>query len=196
MVTGVALAVGGYPVVGSRSDPTATLNVNAPGATVPGADPSAPMAASVPVRLEISTIGVDSVLSPLGLLSDGTVEVPESGFPAGWYTGAPTPGELGPAIIVGHVDWRGPAVFYDLHSVAVGAEVDVTRADGSVAIFRVTDVGKYQTDAFPTVLVYGELAYAGLRLITCAGEFDAATGRYDFNIVVFAELVSSVPPPR
>jgi len=195
-VIAVALASGAFRGAGDPRDPTATLKVNSPGVTLPDAGASAPMAASVPVRLEIPSIGVDSGLSKLGLLPDGTVEVPATGFPAGWYTGAPTPGELGPAIIVGHVDWKGPAVFFDLHLVAIGAEVDVTRTDGSVAVFRVTDVGTYLTDAFPTVLVYGEIPFAGLRLITCGGAFDDAAGLYDFNIVVFAELVRSSVPPK
>jgi len=195
-IVAIALASGVFRGSGDPRDPTATLKVNAPGLTSPGAGASAPMAASVPVRLAIPSIGVDSGLSKLGLLPDGTVEVPATGFPAGWYTGAPTPGEVGPAIIVGHVDWKGPAVFFDLHLVAVGAEVDVTRTDGSVAVFRVTDVGTYRTDAFPTVLVYGEIPYAGLRLITCGGAFDAAAGSYDFNIVVFAELVRSSVPAK
>jgi sortase (surface protein transpeptidase) len=152
------------------------------------------MWASVPTRLQIPSISVDSGLSPLGLQADGTMEVPASGFPAGYYTGAPTPGELGPAIIAGHIDWNGPAVFFLLHTVAVGAEVDVTREDGSVAVFEVTEVGEYPKDAFPTALVYGDLDYAGLRLITCGGAFDKATGHYEVNVVVFAKLVRSTPP--
>ena len=76
----------------------------------------------MPVRVEVPSIGVDSTLMDLGLTSDGSLEVPPSGFPAGWYTGAPTPGELGPAIIVGHVDWAGKAgVFYRLRSIHPGA---------------------------------------------------------------------------
>ena len=63
-----------------------------------------PMASSTPIRVQIPAIGVDSELMELGLQADGTMEVPPGGFPAGWYTGAPTPGELGPAVIAGHVD--------------------------------------------------------------------------------------------
>src|SRR5450756_2608341 len=86
---------------------------------------------STPVRLRIAAIGVDSGLMDLGLRADGSLEVPPSGFPAGWYTGGPTPGELGPAIIAGHIDWNGPGVFYNLHNLKPGDQVTVTRADGS-----------------------------------------------------------------
>jgi LPXTG-site transpeptidase (sortase) family protein len=129
----------------------------------------------------------------LGLRSDGTMQVPARGFPAGWFTGAPTPGELGPAIIAGHVDMKGPGVFYDLHKLTAGDRVIVTRKDGTEPVFRVTQVQRFAKDAFPTKLVYGNIDHAGLRLITCGGTFNRSTGHYQDNIVVFADLV---PPHR
>ncbi len=65
------------------------------------------MAASCPVRVQIPAIGVNSELISLGLAAGGGLQVPPSGFPAGWYTGGPTPGQPGPAVIAGHVDWDG-----------------------------------------------------------------------------------------
>jgi len=154
---------------------------------------SDPMEESAPVRLTVDSIGVDTPLMDLGLQSDGTLEVPPDGTLAGWFTGAPTPGELGPAVIAGHVDWIGPAIFHDLHLMAPGDLIDVERADGSTAVFAVTEVGQYPKNEFPTEAVYGPVSFAGLRLITCGGVFDPATGHYDDNIVVFAKLVSSTP---
>jgi len=148
------------------------------------------MARSVPVRLQIAAIGVDSTLMDLGLRADGTMEVPPSGFPAGWFTGAPTPGELGPAIIAGHIDWKGPGVFFELHNLKPGDRVIITRKDGSKPVFRVTRVAQFQKDQFPTTLVYGNIDHAGLRLITCGGSFNRATGHYEDNIVAFADLVA------
>jgi len=148
---------------------------------------------SVPVRLQIAAIGVDSRLMDLGLKADGTMQVPPSGFPAGWYTGMPTPGQVGPAIIVGHVDWKGPGVFYNLHKLKPGELVAVTRTDGSKPVFRVTRVQQFPKDQFPTKAVYGPLDHAGLRLITCGGTFNSQTGHYEDNIVAFADLVS---PPQ
>lgn len=161
----------------------------------PEADAWAPLAESAPVRLEIPSIGVDTALMELGLMADGTLEVPPDGSLAGWFTGAPTPGEMGPAVIAGHVDWLGPGVFHDLSLVAVGDSIVVSRADGSAALFEVTDVGQYAKSAFPTDEVYGPVSFAALRVITCGGVFDDATGHYDDNIVVFAKLVSSGPNP-
>ncbi|MFU8841944.1 MAG: class F sortase [Nitriliruptoraceae bacterium] len=152
------------------------------------------MAAAAPVRLHIPAIGVDSDLMDLGLQPDGTLEVPPVGFPAGWYSGAPTPGELGPAIIAGHVDWGGqPGVFFDLRELSTGDEIAIARQDGTTARFRVTSVERFAKDAFPTQAVYGDLDHAGLRLITCGGSFDRQMRSYVDNLVVFAELVGGDP---
>jgi sortase (surface protein transpeptidase) len=147
------------------------------------------MARSTPVRIQIPAIGVDSTLMSLGLEDDGSLEVPPEGFPAGWYTGAPTPGELGPAIIAGHVDWAGsPGVFFALRDLAPGDPITVNRDDGSTAVFRVDSVQQFPKDAFPTDAVYADIDHAGLRLITCGGSFDRDARSYEDNIVVFAAL--------
>jgi len=157
---------------------------------VPNVRVAAHLARSVPVRLQIGAIGVDSTLMSLGLRADGTMEVPQSGFPAGWFTGAPTPGELGPAIIAGHIDWKGPGVFYNLDNLQPGDQITITRKDGSKPVFRVTRVAQFSKDRFPTSLVYGNLDHAALRLITCGGSFNSASGHYEDNIVAFADLVA------
>lgn len=144
---------------------------------------------STPERLRIDAIGVDTDLVGLGLKDDGTMQVPAGAFPAGWYRGAPTPGELGPAIIVGHVDWAGTqGVFADLDALDAGDEVAVSRGDGTTAMFTVTHVERVAKHAFPTTAVYGDLDHAGLRLITCGGVFDQAAGSYEDNVIVYAEL--------
>ncbi len=163
-----------------------------PSAAVPQVVAAAHLASSVPIRLQIGAIGVDSGLIGLGLERDGSLEVPVGGFPAGWFTGAPTPGELGPAIIAGHVDMNGPAVFYNLHNLKVGDRVTVTRRDGSKPVFRVTRIAQFPKDHFPTNVVYGNIDHAGLRLITCGGTFNARSGHYEDNLVVFADLVAPV----
>jgi hypothetical protein len=182
----------------SSPTPVPVPSVVPQASAAPTAAPSAVeplhMAKSVPVRVQIPAIGVDSPLMDLGLQSDGTMEVPPKGFPAGWYTGAPTPGEVGPSILAGHLDWNGAAgVFYRLGDLKPGDTVTVGRKDGSVAVFSVTRVEQFKKDAFPTDLVYGNIDYAGMRLITCGGSFDQKAGHYRDNIVAFAELVSSRP---
>jgi hypothetical protein len=153
---------------------------------------------SVPLSIDIPAIGVQSPLLQLGLNPDHTVEVPPLDEPdseAGWYKYSPTPGELGPSVILGHVDSAhyGPAVFYKLGELRPNDLVEVTRADGSVAVFAVDRVAEYSKARFPTQEVYGNLDHAGLRLITCGGAFDFSARSYRDNVVVFASLVSSHP---
>lgn len=148
------------------------------------------MRRSLPRHVAIPAVKIDAGLLRLGLNADGTLEVPWKPLMAGWYQGSPTPGQLGPAVIAGHVDsWAtGPAVFYRLGQVPVGARVLVTRADGSVADFKVTAVTSYPKTAFPTDAVYGDVNRAELRLITCAN-WNSTTQEYDDDVVVFARLV-------
>lgn len=102
----------------------------------------------------------------------------------------PTPGQLGPAALLGHVDVAatGPAVFYRLRTLVPGDTVHVTRADHRVAVFRIYRVAAFAKKAFPTRTVHGPTSGAQLRLITCGGPFDATTGSYLDNIVAFARL--------
>jgi hypothetical protein len=169
----------------------------------PPVSPSHPRAAVVetvlprskPVAIDIPSIGVRSSILSLGLNADGTVQVPSgtSYDEAGWYRFSPTPGSLGPAVILGHVSGAGHAsVFFRLGDLRPGNRVRVTRRDGSIAAFEVTGVRRYPKDHFPTHLVYGNTNHAALRLITCGGSFDFSTGHYVDNVVVFATLVDRV----
>lgn len=138
-------------------------------------------------------IGVHAGLLTLGVAPDGRVAVPPLDSPdAGWYEHSPTPGELGPAVLLGHVDSArtGPGVFYDLRMLQPGDTVRVTRADGGVVAFRVDRIGQYPKAAFPTAAVYGDIDHAGLRLITCGGPFDRSARSYVDDVVVFASAIA------
>ena len=149
-----------------------------------------PLRAARPVHLRIPAIGVDSALVELGLQPDGTLQVPADGSVAGWFTGSPAPGALGPAVVAAHVDWdHEPGVFFRLRELERGDEVDVAGQDGTTARFTVLAVEQYPKDTFPTERVYGDIDHAGLRLITCGGAFDRAARSYRDNVVVYAGLV-------
>jgi sortase (surface protein transpeptidase) len=154
------------------------------------------------VRITIPAIKVNSSLQQLGLSSPGVMAVPVPGphyNEAGWYKYSPTPGSLGPAVIVGHVDSaaEGPSVFYLLGGLKPRDQVYVTLANGSVARFAVDAVRRYPKVHFPSQLVFGNTTAADLRLVTCGGPFDSATGHYLDNIIVLASLVGvrGGPPP-
>jgi hypothetical protein len=182
----------------TRPGPPAPQATSAPAGPVRGLtqpDGVLTLAPSVPVALSIPSLRVTSGLTKLGLNTDRTVQVPVSYHEAGWYDLGPTPGSLGPAVILGHVDSKaGPGIFYRLGTLRPGAALTVTLADGATATFSVTAVAEYRKDVFPTQLIYGPLDYPGLRLVTCGGAFDARTGHYLSNIVAYARLTASTPP--
>jgi hypothetical protein len=152
---------------------------------------------SVPVFVHIPAIGVTSELLHLGVDADGAIQVPSLYTEAGeaaWYKYSVTPGQIGPSVIEGHVDsYAGPAVFFRLGALRPGDRIDVRLADRVTAVFRVTGVREYLKSRFPAKAIYGATPYAALRLITCGGAFDYATGHYLSSTVVYASLISSVP---
>ena len=145
----------------------------------------------VPAEIEIPRIEATSSLVGLGLAADGTVEVPpvEQPMQAGWFTGAPKPGEPGPAVVLGHVNGSGrPGIFARLHELAEGDEILIRRTDGTVARFTVTRVDQVPKADFPTEAVYGDTEAPELRIVTCGGTFDHDAHSYRDNVIVYAEL--------
>jgi sortase (surface protein transpeptidase) len=158
---------------------------------VPPRGKPTPLPVSAPVEVRIPDLRVAGKPMRLGRTADGSMEIPRAAQTIGWYAEGPTPGARGPAVLAAHVTYNGErGAFYDLAVMKKGQRIEVERADGRTAVFTVTSVGQYSKDRFPTVDVYANLDHAGLRLITCAGDYDEKTRRYPDNIVVFAELAT------
>lgn len=167
----------------------AAPQVEPAGDTVPTPGPDA-LPRAVPVHLTLSRVGIDTNLISLGLNPDGTLQVPvpEADSPAGWYQGLASPGENGPAVIVGHVDAPGArAAFFNLGAARAGDRVQVARGDGITAEFVVDLVASFPSTEFPTAAVYGATDRPVLRLVTCGGTFVPGEG-YDRSVVVFASM--------
>jgi sortase (surface protein transpeptidase) len=149
---------------------------------------------SDPVRLVIPAIELNTELIALGKNQDGTLEVPARTDIAGWYKHAPTPGEVGPAIIAGHLNnytsWDG--VFSKLSHVTPGDIIDISRSDGKTVQFTVDRLEQVSQLDFPTKAIYGDINYPGLRLITCGGSYNYLAGGYSENTVVFATMVDPI----
>jgi Sortase domain len=155
---------------------------------------------SKPVLIDIPAIGVRSTLQHLGLTAQGTLQVPAPGphyNQAAWYKLSQTPGSPGPAVITGHVDSaaQGRSVFYNLGDLRPTCGLETRSwSPARTGWSRTSGWTGYATtpkDLFPSQLVYGNTRHAALRLITCGGPFDNATGHYVDNIIVFASLVGS-----
>ncbi|RMI06660.1 class F sortase [Cellulomonas triticagri] len=178
------------PESGPAPDPAA--------ATGPAYQDPAPRASAaevpdgvVPTRVRIPRLGVDSTLEDLAVGADGRITPPVDWQRAGWYSGGVVPGEVGPAVLAGHVDSPdGPAVFWDLADLAAGDEVVVTLSDGTDRTFTVDRALHAAKAEFPTSDVYRPTPTPQLRLITCSGDWDPATGHYEDNLVVFASATA------
>jgi hypothetical protein len=152
-----------------------------------------PLDRSDPTHLSIARVGIFTDLMELGLNPDRTLEVPPDteDAPAGWYRNLASPGENGPAVIVGHLDSPDDkGVFFNLGAVREGDTIVVERRDGSTATFTVDLVASFAGRAFPTAGVYGSTAHPGLRLVTCGGKFSPGAG-YEDSVIVFASLTGS-----
>ena len=149
---------------------------------------------SRPVQLTIPAIDVSTSVGTLGLQANHQVMVPTNTTTVGWYIDGAAPGQMGSAVILGHVDsYLGPGVFFQLKTLQPGDRINLVLADGALTSFAVTKVVEYSKTTFPDQLVYGSNGTQSLQLVTCGGTFDHATGHYQSNIVVFSQLVSASP---
>ncbi|TDC52467.1 class F sortase [Jiangella ureilytica] len=187
---------GGDATVSAAGDgPATTATAAAPSSPPEATNGSAttgprpiPAVDTVPVRVRIPAIGVDSALETLHRDGDGRLAAPVDWQTAGWFAGGPVPGAPGPAVIAGHVDSpSGPAVFARLARLRPGDRVEVELGDGATAVFEVDGSRTVAQAEFPADEVYGPVPDRQLRLITCH-TFDEAAGHYVDNLVVFATL--------
>ena len=179
------------PAIGAPSSSASQQSPNDP----PSHTAIAALPRSVPLRVVIPSIGVDSPLMMLGLQTDGTLQVPPGPTPAGWFDASPTPGSNGAAVIAGHVTYNGRGVFFHLAELKPGAYIQVVRTDGRTAVFTVTSIESFPKDRFPTIKVYGtQTDVPELRLLTCTGDYDPVHHNYPNNLVVFAHLTAVTRP--
>ena len=179
---GLGLTSGSEP----QSLPPPPAAVAAPAPTVPVARAPAPVPRRQPVRVVIPAIGVNAAVTPAGTDPSGALEMPSLSAQnlAAWWDGGAAPGQDGPAVIAGHVDnANGPLVFWNLRLLKPGDRVETEPGN---LVFTVNIVTQVSKDAFPTAQVYGQVEDPQLRLITCGGAFDQATGHYLDNVIVYA----------
>jgi sortase (surface protein transpeptidase) len=197
-IAALALSVGALSLVAAlpRSDPKVVVLAHVTSKTSTKSIAKLPaIARSRPIRIAIAAIGVNTTVGTLGLQPDHEVMVPTNTRVVGWYKDGPPPGQIGSAVILGHVDsTQGPGVFFDLKLLKAGDRVTLVLANGTVTKFAVTKVVQYSKTSFPDRLVYGSNGTRSLQLVTCGGAFDHATGHYESNIVVFSHLVSVSSP--
>jgi hypothetical protein len=154
-----------------------------------------------PVRLQIPAIGVDTTVEPRGTVQydnpftgqqvDG-YGVPESMWTTAWWSDGPQPGSGQMAVILGHAQAAGGAVFDDLATLAPGDEVLLVDTGGAVQHLQVLGdpvTGLDKTTSALADALNGHPPGADVAFVTCGGNFDREAGASEDNEVVFATIV-------
>ena len=146
---------------------------------------------NVPVRLAIPSIDVNAKVQETGLTAKGEMGIPTNFTDVAWYKHGTIPGEVGSAVIDGHVDnaLGLPGVFSKLKNVKRGDDIYVTDKNGTKIHFVVREVQEYPYDKAPAEEIFNESERSLLRLITCGGKWIQSAKTYDTRVVVTAEYI-------
>lgn len=178
------------PTATSEAEPTAGPSPTATPTPEPTATPTPAPVGVIPVRLKIPSIGVDAYVEKVGQTKDGAMDTPKNIFDVGWYELGAKPGQIGSAVIAGHLD--GPhtaAVFWDLSKVKPGQKIYVVDDQGKELTFEVQELQVYPYDQAPLDKIFVDADDIRLNLITCNGTFDQRSLNYNNRLVVYTKLV-------
>ncbi|MDB5167129.1 MAG: peptidase family protein [Candidatus Saccharibacteria bacterium] len=145
---------------------------------------------ALPVRLEITSINIDTTIYTAGLTSSGDMDISENPDEVAWYQFGPKPGEIGSAVIAGHYGWKDGhgSIFNNLHMLVKGDEVSVYDQKGVKKVFVVQATQIYNPDADATKVFVSTDKKAHLNLITCEGTWVNTKDSYSNRLVVFTDL--------
>jgi sortase (surface protein transpeptidase) len=180
------------PILSSGASTSTTVVTLPASGSEPGSPPPPTAtythAIADPTRIVIPSAEVDTDLMAVGLQDDGDVELPPYGH-AAWYKLGPAPGAIGPAVILGHYDSsRGRDVFYRLKDLQPGDAIFVYGTEEDVALFLVDSIELVPKTQFPSARVWSDTKEPVIRLVTCGGEYDRASGHYLANLIVYGHL--------
>lgn len=150
-------------------------------------------AAGAPKNVAIPSIGVKAVVEPLGVTKAGAMIAPKSAWTVAWYNQGPKPGDIGNAVMYGHLNTVSSktAVFTRLNELKMNDRITVTDASGVQRVFRVTKTATYPLSKVPMNLLAGPTKEAHLNFYTCAGTWSRRAGNYSHRLVVYTTLESS-----
>lgn len=142
-----------------------------------------------PVRLIIPSINVEALIEPVGLTSDGAMDVPKGPNTIGWFNQGSLPGENGSAVMTGHYGWKNniPAVFDNLRKLKKGDKVYSEDKNGIITVFFVTKIQIYDKDEDVPAIFVSTDGKAHLNLITCTGAWNRNEKTFSDRLVIFAE---------
>lgn len=161
--------------------------------------PAAPLKDS-PFRLLIPKIDVDAEVVSEGVDANQIPKVPLNGYEVAWYNFSARPGTGSNAVFAGHVTWNGPAVFYNLDSMAVGDDIILHGQDGTEVRYKVSETYLVNPNDPASVGVMAPTPADMVTIITCGGTFyytgdPVFGGDYTDRRIVRAVLTGVVSPP-
>lgn len=186
--------LGGFTAVVERAFGGGHSSVGADTAVAAGEGTAGAVApvqsSSLPAKLVIPSLGINSDIQYVGLTSDGNMDTPKSAVDVAWYKLGPKPGDIGNAVIAGHINTRYSAhgVFEHLDDLSVGDTVNIVTKGGATLAFRVTGKEDLPYDASGAT-VFGKTSGRHLNLITCAGTWQKDLHVYDKRLVIYTELI-------
>jgi sortase (surface protein transpeptidase) len=152
-----------------------------------------PVSGSVPIQIDIPSIGTHASVVPLGEEDDGTMEAPTDPDTVGWYSLGVGVGGPGNALLDGHVDWGGSLrAFGYLRQLEPGDLIKITDTDGNVLNYGVSWVQLFDADTAPVAEIFDQTGNDDeVTLITCGGAFDQSVHMYVSRWVVRAARISA-----
>lgn len=156
---------------------------------LPAVTAALPGAVGEPARLKIPSIGVDAAIEHVALTPKGLMGVPKDPMNTAWYELGPNPGEIGSAVIDGHVDWwyGATGVFANLDELKPGDTLSVEDNAGGSISFVVREIRIYDAQADATDIFLSNDGKAHLNLITCEGAWNRNSQSYSERLVVFTD---------
>lgn len=145
---------------------------------------------TLPIRIKIPDISVDTTVEHVGTLPDGSMDVPSLPSTTAWYNLGTIPGEIGSAVIDGHAGYRNgvPAVFDYLYKLHIGDKIYIESDTGEMDTFVVRKKESYKEDADSDKIFHSNDGLAHLNLITCSGIWDKKSKSHPERLVIFADL--------
>lgn len=146
---------------------------------------------SLPVRLKIPSLGINSRIEHAGVNLEGSMIGPRYRNNVAWFQPGVRPGENGSAVIAGHYGWKSrlKSVFDKLHTIRVGDRIYVEDDKGTVNVFVVQKIKRFEKQEDTAEVFFSNDGKRHLNLITCEGVWNAAAGSYSGRLVVFTDLL-------
>lgn len=144
-----------------------------------------------PIEFLIQRLGIVAHIESVGISGDGAMAVPTKAQDVGWYELGTNPGDIGSAVLAGHVNWDDgqDAVFTRLHELVAGDLVQVKNSLGVTKTFIVYDIKTYLVDDDTHQVFSSSDGQRNLNLITCSGVWDTLLETHKSRLVVFTREI-------